>query len=381
MGEGVIVFAGEPQPQGTVRISRPRLVWRIWPRVSSVAVSIDGNPIDCRYDPDLLAVVALPPAPLGPGERRVRCTVEFEGGRSTERNWSFVVAPGSASEAIPSLTDAERSSWALVQRIRRAFGLGELALDGALQAAAHAHAEYLIRNGRGGHLEERGRPGFLAKTPSERARTYGATEEILVEDVAVLTRAGAYSGSLAETSVVGLFDAPYHRLPFLNPALQKIGVAHRERRIGESTTSATVLVFSGTDSPDRAPTTVVSPMDGQTGVPTTWSDSETPDPLRLHERMKPPVGFPILFAHFPRRPDADRPAPIRCDGAMLTGPDGRKVTLLVNAPPYDSELGGNAVLLMPREPLKPDSVYRATVLARNGAGQPISRTWKFRTAR
>ena len=381
MGDGLTVYAGEPQPQGAIRVSRPRLVWRIWPRVSSATLAIDGREIDSRYDPASRAVVGQPSAPLAPGKHRVRCTVGFDGGRSTERVWSVTILPGSVSEPTTATTGAERASLALIQGIRRSLGLGELVLDGALQSAARAHAEYLLRNGRGGHLEERGRPGFLGRTPAERARSFGATDDILVEDVAVLTRAGNSGGSSTDEAVIGLFDAPYHRLPFLNPALQKIGVAHGERLSGGTTTGATVLLFSGTDSPERPPRTMLSPRDGQAGVPTHWLDSETPDPLRLHEGARPPVGFPMLFAHFPRRPDAGPSLPLRCDGATLVGPDGRKVPLLVNAPPYDAELGGQAVLLIPRDPLLPDSVYRATVLARNGAGQPISRTWKFRTAR
>ena len=179
--------------------------------------------------------------------------------------------------------------------------------------------------------------------------------------------------------VIGLFEAPYHRIPFMNPALSHIGLAHRTIDRNQST-SATVLLFGGMNRGNFPSGTIVSPLDGQTDVPPHWEDSETPDPLRLHDGVRPPVGFPILFAHFATKIEPGKPSPIQCDGASLVGPAGDRVEILVNSPSSDPELGGQAILILPRRPLKPHSVYRVSVAARDGAGRNISRTWKFRTA-
>jgi uncharacterized protein YkwD len=376
MSDTMTIFAGEPQPRGTLQIARPRLFWRIWPDVTGVVLRLNGELVDARYDRERRAVVGLPARALKSGHYRVDCVVTFRGGGTTRKEWDFDVSVPAATPA-PRL-QAPREAHEAVNRIRQRLGLSILRLDPALQAAASAHARYLLKNRVGGHLQSPGRPGFLAVDPAARARAFGFVEDTLVEDVAVQT-SGASAGSLrASSAVAGLFDAPYHRLPFLNPTLTQLGTAYESASGGRYA----VLLFGGLEDPQRTSQVVVSPFDGEGDVPVGWRGRETPDPLRLHEHVPgAAVGYPLVFAHFPARPPARQPVPIRLDGASLTGPDGRGVRLLINDPRTDPELGGQAVVLLPAQPLQPGTTYVARVSARDGAGKSIARTWHFTTRR
>ncbi len=376
MSDTMTIFAGEPQPRGVLQIARPRLFWRIWPDVTGVALLLNGEPIDARYDRERRAVVGMPPRALKSGMYRVECVVTFRGGGTTRKEWDFTVAVPAATPA-PRLA-SPREAHDAVNQIRQRLGLSTLRVDPALQSAAAAHARYLLKNRVDGHLQVAGKPGFLAANPAARARAFGFVEDTLVEDVAVQTSASPGGNLRATSAVAGLFDAPYHRLPFLNPTLTQLGTAY------ESSGGAryAVLLFGGLDDPQRAPQVVVSPFDGEGGVPLGWRGRETPDPLRLHEHVSgASVGYPLVFAHFPMRPPGRSPAPIRLDGASLTGPDGRAVRLFINDPRTDAELGGQAVVLLPAQPLQPGTTYVARVSARDGAGKNIGRTWRFTTRR
>jgi uncharacterized protein YkwD len=378
MSDEKTVFVGEPQPQGVVRIPRPPLFWRIWPNVSQATVHLDDIPIPSRYDPARRAVVAQPPVALRPGPHRVRCSVTLRGGGTASKDWSFTVVrseiaiAGGASTSLGALSP--------VNRLRATLRLPQLREERPLQIAALVHARYLRRNRAGGHLQEASRPGFVGQNPADRARAFGFVEDALVEDVAVQKSVGMpVSGDIAG-AVTSLFAAPYHRLPFLNPILTRFGAARDVEAARGRLDSYVVLLFGGSDDPGRAPQTVVSPFDGEREVPTAWTSYETPDPLRLHENRPAQVGFPIVFAHYPTRPPGRAPAPLRFDGASLTGPDGQTIPILINEPRTDRELGGQAVLLIPRQPLLPGQTYTVKVSARDGdSGKNLARTWRFTT--
>jgi uncharacterized protein YkwD len=379
MSDYMTVYAGEPQPQGVLQIARPRLLWRIWPNVVRVDMFVDEEPVDARYDAQNRAAIGSPPRSLAPGTHRVRCVVTFRGGGTTQQNWQFTVAPSAATLAVARSRPVKADAYTAVNQIRRRLGLRELSQDASLQAAARAHASYLRQNRVGGHLQQAGKPGFLGTNPAARARAFGFVEDALVEDVAVQTVDARAAAPQLGSAIRGLFDAPYHRLPFLNPYLSVLGTAFETVRERGSIASYAVLLFGGTDDPARKPQIVVSPFDGEQGVPTGWSGHETPDPLRLHERVGGPVGYPIVFAYFPVRLPGRPLPPLRLDGATLTGPDGRLVPLLVNDPRTDPELGGQAAVFLPARPLQRGQTYTMRVSARDSQGANLGRTWRFTT--
>ncbi|MGC4045383.1 MAG: CAP domain-containing protein [Armatimonas sp.] len=373
------VYAGEPQPQGTLQISRPRLLWRIWPNVTRVEMYVDGEQIDARYDAEHRAAVGTPPRPLTSGIHQVRCVVAFRGGGTTQQQWQFTIAPSKVSLLTSRAPSSGAGAYGAVNQIRRRLGLKELQLDSTLQDGARAHASYLRLNRVGGHIEQVGKPGFVGVNPAARARAFGFLEDTLVEDVAVQTVSDKGAAPQLSSAVRGLFDAPYHRLPFLNPFLSVLGAAFDTTHERGTIASYAVLLFGGTDDPARKAQTVVSPFDGEQGIATSWSGHETPDPLRLHEKVTGPVGYPIVFAHFPVRLPGRTLPPLRLDGAVLLGPDNRPVSLLVNDPRTDPELGGQAAVFLPTRPLQRNQTYTMRVSARDAQGKSIGKTWRFTT--
>ncbi len=222
-----------------------------------------------------------------------------------------------------------------------------------LCAAASAHSRYLQMNGEFGHEESPGKAGYVGADLMMRLTAFGYG-------------GGAYEDinlgrPTLGSAVRSLFDAPYHRIPFLQPGSPDFGIGTSGR--------ITTLDFGRTALSETA----VSPGDGQRGVPSAWNSIETPDPLRLHE-VKRPVGYVIVFVYY--TPDNER---IRVTSAFLTDSRGREIPFFLNAPTNDNHLT-NAVFLIPRQPLKPANTYTVSVDAYAASGKNISREWNFTTA-
>ncbi len=377
------VFAGEPRPSGPIKVARPTIFWRVWPGVRSGSIVLDGKRVSALYEPGQRAVVYNPPAPLAPGDHRVRCEVSVGSqGERTVREWSFVVSDD-AIDALPAtVTAPEAAALRQANLLRARHGLGSLEFDGALQAAANAHTAYLVQNRAGGHAEERSRPGFSGATPRDRASAYGAVYDAIAENVAVQSVAPARSlDVLAARATQDLFDAPYHRLAFLNPNLARLGAAFRSAQLdgGRAQETYQTLVFGGMNDPEADDATVLSPADGQTEVPVSWDGQEIPNPLRVHPEAELPTGYPLVFARFSPRRSGDSTSALMVRSVSLRDPAG-DVPVLVNTPAKDPELMGQAVLIIPRRPLRPGTIYRVQVVAYSNTGQEISRSWKFTTA-
>ncbi|WP_309713461.1 CAP domain-containing protein [Armatimonas sp.] len=339
-----------PGPQGTLRVSRPELSWPLLPKngaqITAMELLLNGQPLEARYESG--AVRATPPAPLSPGTYSVRCRVTLSPKqKDPEVSWTFTVGAGAIATLPPP------SAWAgealtAVNRLRARLGLAALQLDPRLCAAAQAHAAYLDKNNLIGHTQSPNKPGFVGETPLARAQAFGF--------LATLAEAVSLADGGADKAVRGLFDAPYHRLPFLRPGPLLFGAGHSGRASG--------LLFGG----DGVPGTVMSPYDGETGVPTTWRNDEIPSPTRFLSNPPKVVGYPILLAHF-----SGSSPKLTVQSARLTTADGAEVKCQVNTPGQDRELT-YACLLVPLVPLQPATTYIVEVIAKE-----VTRRWRFTT--
>ncbi len=105
-----------------------------------------------------------------------------------------------------------------------------LVQDRVLSAAAEAHARYLDlhrepgKTGQGlsAHSQESGNAGFSGETPAARALAAGYPHREVLENVSM-----GYSD--AESAMIGLMSAIYHRLTFLDFEADSLGVAVGER--------------------------------------------------------------------------------------------------------------------------------------------------------
>ena len=113
-------------------------------------------------------------------------------------------------------------AYAYLNSLRGAAGLPGFYWSASLARAAEEHARYLAANGVSGagasaHEETPGRPGYTGSTPAERARQAGYPHERVAENI--------QGGANGTTVAVGaLMTALYHRLAFLDPLLDEIGI-------------------------------------------------------------------------------------------------------------------------------------------------------------
>jgi hypothetical protein len=170
------------------------------------------------------------------------------------------------------------------------------------------------------------------------------------EDVGYLSKKG-----FRET-IKALFDAPYHRVAFLQPGKPHLGAGIEDNRVA--------LDFEM----NQVEGITMSPRDGQTGVPSSWDGFESPSPLRNHP-VKSNVGYPIVIAGF-----GSHDVHIMSGTASLKL-DGVPVECYVNAPDNDEHLN-SAVLLIPVHPLAPgryDATADLTLI--NGSTKTVA--WSF----
>ncbi len=208
---------------------------------------------------------------------------------------------------------------AAVNSIREAMQMQTLSQNEQLNAAAQAHADYLVLNHESSHDEIEGHRGFTGIRPLDRAFYAGYNAAYVSENLST-------KNANAQSSVDGLFSAIYHRFGFLSPSIDEMGVGVTQDQ-QNSRNSAFVYVmgnselnrlcsvksFSGfgkyvykvcrekehriaekkfrkvqTYNKQNNPKITLYPYDGQNEVPPAFY-SEIPDPLPEYEVS----GFPI----------------------------------------------------------------------------------------
>lgn len=353
----------DPHPSGLVRVTRPTLSLKLVPsgatRVTSVSMTLNAAPVSAVYAQDTHQVWYQPSQPLPPGDYAVTCRVILDDAVPFDRAWHFTVAPDAVS-TLPEPTDRQQTLFEAVNAIRRSLGAPPFGLDQALSAAAQAHSRYALDNpSEDFHEEQTARPDATGARPQDRAAAFGFGDSVSEAGIV-----GTFS--LATTPVVRMFDAPYHRLPFLHPQAGALGTGAAGKLNGDL---ATTLLFEQKDTV----ATVVSPAAGQQEVPTRWYGHESPDPLRLHPSHSLPVGYPLVLARF--GPLGSR---ITVTGASLTTESGKAIAFFLNTPTNDTRLA-NAAFVIPQQPLEPHRTYHVTVQAMTSEGQNVSQDWHFTT--
>lgn len=344
----------EPTPFGQIMLSRPVLEWKVWGEsvaVESVQATIDGSAVPSSYVGSRNAVVAPVDTPLKEGEHEATVRVVLASGHILEKEWDFHVAPN-ALRAFPHIQEDQAALVRQVNHLRAELKLRPVEMNAALSAAAQSHAEYMSRNGRSGHRENPGEAGFTGKTPGERARAFGYFDRN--------SEAVAVTGKSTLQAVSDLFDAPYHRVMFLQPGQPDFGAG--------ASGDATCVKFGGPH--DDA--IVMSPSNGATGVKREWDGVETPDPMD-GVRAFGPYGYPIVLAVFGKFADG-----FSCVRAVVKDSKGAVVASTVLHPGND-EHSKSSVIIVPTKPLKAHTTYLVEVEYKT-EGRKRKSSWKFTTA-
>ncbi|RKN82243.1 stalk domain-containing protein [Paenibacillus ginsengarvi] len=332
----------------------------------SYSMYIDETKVAAVYDKEEEAFLYTPTADLTPGTHTVRMSIVYSGYEPIDQSWTFTVA-SDAIKQFAAANAAQIVGLAAVNDYRTLFGLPKVVFNDKLNASASSHAAYLdlnkIKQGKDDsesmHAENPDKPGFTGKGPFDRAVYFGYTSGV-GEDV-------AYSKDSIAGSVDSLFDAPYHRSPFLDPYLKEIGIS----QVG----FYTVIEF-GMDRQEE-PKLVVSPAPGDRYAPTVFGGNEEPDPIRIHSGSEYPVGYPIMAEYYGLGMEQ-----VKVLGADLMNNGTKKsVDFWINSPENDSSLDA-AVLLIPRKPLEPDTSYHVMLtLQLTKGGQRVTevKEWDFTT--
>ncbi|TBL76367.1 stalk domain-containing protein [Paenibacillus thalictri] len=357
-------------PNTVVGLTRPPIFFYLETDMpdtpSAYKMNINGEDVNVIYDRTQQTFSYTPTKDLAPGTYKVTLTFTYYGYEPIAKSWSFTVAKN-ALQQLPSPTSEQLSGLQAVNDYRMIYGLKPVEINDRLNASASAHANYLETNKvqqKGGnnaslHDEISGAKGFIGKDPFARANYYGYSSS-LSEDA-------AYTAGTMQNSIDMLFDAPYHRKPFLDPNVTAIGLA----KAG----NYTVIEFGMGSS--VAPQLVVSPVPGERMAPTTFKGYEEPDPLRIHKSNDYPVGYPIMAQYYGS--DIEK---VKLISAQLQTSYDKPIELLTNAPDNDDKLTG-AVLLIPSKPLQEDTSYRVKlnlqITKPGGDTEKVTKEWDFTT--
>jgi len=343
---------GKFGPTGSIEGPRPDISWKVTPtgggHVSRVDMRINDHPVAATYNDASDAVEYKPEQAFAAGLYTVDCRATIDGQLIVHQDWSFEVDSGNA----PSGSFASGIALAATNAIRSELGLPAMVPDDRMNAAAEAHSRYEVLNGLTCHEEDSDKPGFTGKAPWDRLQRFGFPGTCFE---------GACGNQMdPKRAVRMLFDAPYHRIAFLQPGAPRVGIGVEG---GSLTIDYSVSTSEGVGA---------SPAPGQTDIPTTWDGNESPSPMRIFGESGA-VGYPIVFAWFSPRLES-----IRITSMRLIGPGQVEVPAYVNTPDNDSELRFAGVVT-PKKALQPHTVYTVEVHATTERGVRIDKTWSFTT--
>jgi hypothetical protein len=339
-------------PLGKLKISRPMLVWEVWPgtdsRISRFHVSVNGRLVNADYDPSGKRIWYRFEAPLAAGTYEVEADAAVDDELLLKKHWKFTVAEDATPE-LPQPGDIQMKAVSTVNQIRATLGLDGVMLEPSLCAAAQGHARYMKESGHVSHEETYAVKSYTGYSLDERLAAFGYVGGA-AEDVGYLSKK-----NYADT-IQALFDAPYHRIAFMQPGKPRLGTGIEDERVA--------LDFEM----NQVEGITVSPCDGQTAVPSEWNGFESPNPLRNHGGQAR-VGYPIIVAGF-------GPHPLHiASGSGSLSLNGSPVECYISAPDNDEHLN-SAIMLIPAHPLAPGK-YEASAdfTLINGAKKSVH--WTF----
>jgi Cysteine-rich secretory protein family len=259
-----------------------------------------------------------------------------------------VLVPTRTPNADPGSTWLDRLNF-----YRATASLPLLVEDPALSAAIRQHARYMVMHGIVEHSEDR--------------REAWATREGAAA-AAVSNLAGSSRPTETDQWAVDMWmQGPFHALGILDPALARVGFGIDRSEHGRIQTAAGLDVISGRRAAPRSVLyPIVWPANGA-AVPLGSHTAEHPDPLTSCLGYTAPSGLPLIV-----QLGSDGEVPHVTGSRILD--DGRLLEHCVfdqstyrNGDAAQQQLGRrtlasrHAIVLMPREPLRSGSRYRAVV--------------------
>ena len=351
-----------PYPQGEVGIATPEIGWKIFieeNQLEEAQFIVNGIKYTPEYNLDRNGLFLNLDTPLS-GVIDVTARIKLKRYNWIEKSWSFTISKSSLA-TLPLPNQVQLNALDYANDYRYIMKLPLFESNSALNMSAQVHANYQTTVGELTHYQSSGNPSFIGESVQDRAAYYGFNG-MVAEDISYNTKPSI------QKSVDDLFDAPYHRIPFLNPALDRLGYGEKQYY--------SVLNFGSVIQPKES-TIVAYPGDGQVEVPIEWENYETPDPLRFYPNAPKKVGYPIMVGIYGGETES-----IQLIDAKLINSTGQEVPAYINSPQTDDHLS-QEVIIIPQSPLKTNSKYRVEVslqaINRNGESTSYQKSWSFTT--
>jgi hypothetical protein len=251
--------------------------------------------------------------------------------------------------------DTSASTW--LERLnfyRATAALPPVSEEPSLSAPLTLHARYMVMHDAIAH--------------SEKPRHSWATREG-AEAGAVSNLAGSFSDHEPDTWAVDTWmQAPFHAVGILDPALQHVGFGIHRARKGKIQTAAGLDVIHGRVpvAPLSVAYPIVWPADGA-AIPLTEGVGESPNPLTSCNGYKTPTGLPLIVQlgsgdrvpHVTRSSISEDDRPLEhCVFDESTYRNGNKTEQRLGRGILAAR---DAVVLIPRKPLKAGFRYRAII--------------------
>jgi uncharacterized protein YkwD len=327
--------------------------------IESIEMKLDGQIVGAKYESDSQSITYQTNSPLAEGKHIVDLVVKIKGWSTVlSESWAFTVG-SNAVNSLPSATEDQKYALNFVNNLRNSLNMPTVTLDDSLNAAAKAHTRYMISNQRVTHDELPGNKDYTGVSPMVRARAFGYNGLTVEENAA--------SGFTKIDDILNSsLDAPYQRLNWINPYVDHIGYYGQDRYF-------TVLFGAKMQGEAKV---VTYPYNNQKGVPITWKNTGSPNPLEgINDNS---IGYPITVSYLNEKEINS----LNIISTSLKDSSGTTVYTYNKEPKNDKNLN-NSIIIIPKNPLKDNTKYnlqfKFEVILKDGKKETIDRTLSFTT--
>lgn len=350
------IWSGGFGPSKDIKVKNPKFVWQVWAdgdaKITAASFVINGKEVDAKYDHRKKELFVESNVSMPPGTYSVVAHVKVDDWAKFDKKWTVTIRPDAVQNADDIPADAKHVL-GIFNRIRFDHGFAPVRFDPSFNLAAVAHTTYLCINKEGGHNEDPANPGYTGMEAADRASLFGhvgASWEVV--------STGAQSASDA---IIGLWDAPYHRIPMMKPGLTIAGASYKD---GNLTVDGDGMTTDGM---------FFSPPDGGTNISPSWENNETPNPTRSFDDVQHILGYPVVANVY-----GEKVGKVTLVAASFSNSNGQEVDRYELSSTNDSHLK-NSVILIPKKPLAGGATYSVSLKLKDAQGNLHAKAWKFTT--
>ncbi|MEI8282313.1 MAG: CAP domain-containing protein [Armatimonadota bacterium] len=343
-------------PSKDIKVRNPKFVWQVWAdgdaKITAASFIINGKEVDAKYDNRKKELFFESSEPMPPGTYSVVAKVKVDDWAKFDKKWTVTIRPDAVQNQDEIPADAKHVL-GIFNQIRSEHGFGPIRFDPCFNLAATAHTNYLTLNKEGGHNEDPANPGYTGMGAADRVGLFGhvgSSWEV------VSTGATCY-----QDGIIGLWDAPYHRISMMKPGLVIAGASYKD---GNLTVDGDGMTMDGM---------FVSPPVSGLNIAPSWENNESPNPTRSFAGAEHVLGYPVVATIY-----GDKVKTISIVSASFATASGKEIERYELSPENDEHLK-NSVILIPKKPLESGKTYSVNLKLKDNTGAVYTKAWKFTT--